>query len=289
MDLLGYGSNAPNVVITRPNDTRVFGTGDTWGKDCSSPGAGDGTGILAGFTNGLLGQLRALIRGNGKTAALSDVVTEDNSDDTMALKAIQHLIQRGQPTFGVDQGAKNALVVALSPPMAEYKRGARIRVLVGNDNDDAAVIDVSGLGAKVIVRKGAKPLQKRDLLAGSIVTLDYDGTQWQLEMPDGFSRAAEIVTSSAALNLTLAQRAIAMKRTVDVAAMPIALPGAAKNGHEVVIDDVTGNFNQFKVTVSAPGGESIAGAASYVMDRDFQSTLFRLYDDGTTRIWSRST
>src|SRR4051794_24562061 len=96
VDLLGYGSNAPNVAVTRQADNRVFGAVDTWGKDCTSPGAGDGTGILHGFMDGLLAQLRALIRGNGKTAGLADIVQTNNADDTMALKAIQHLIQRGQ-------------------------------------------------------------------------------------------------------------------------------------------------------------------------------------------------
>jgi hypothetical protein len=290
MDLIGYGSNAPNVVVTRPADSRVFGGADTYGKDCSSPGAGDGTGISAGFMNGLLGQLRALIRGNGQTAALADIITEDNSDDTMLLRAIQQLIQRGQPLFGFDGGAAGNLVVNLVPALKEYKTGLRISVLVNHDCSGPSAINVNGLGAKSILRRDSAGLQPRDMLGGGISTLEYDGGSFQLlDMPAAFSNAAEMVTSSAVLNMTLSQRAIALFRTAGVAAMTINLPAGAENAHVAIVEDVKGNLFAANATVVAPAGETIGGNPSFVMDRDFQSTTFRFYTDGVTRIWSRST
>lgn len=290
-DLLGYGSNAPNVTTARPADTRVFGVPDTWGKDCSSPIAQDGTGILAGFMNGILGQLRALIRGNGQTLALADIIPVDNTDDTMALRAIEQLIQRGQMKFGIDTGAADALVVALSPALAEYKTGVSIKVLVLHDNDGPATINVNGLGVQSIVRRNGTAVLPKDLPAGGIVALDYDGTHFQLaDVPASFNNAALLVTSSAALNPTLQQRAFALFRTAAPAAMAINLPAGAVNGQIFIIEDVAGNLQAFPATVNAPaGGETIAGAAAYKMDRNFQTTTFRLYDNGVTRIWSRST
>lgn len=79
-DLLGF-ANALNAVTARPADARVFGAVDTWGKNCSAPGANDGTQITADYLNGVLAQLRRAIRGMG--------VTENNADDDMLLKAIQ--------------------------------------------------------------------------------------------------------------------------------------------------------------------------------------------------------
>lgn len=290
-DLLGYASNAPNVSVTRPADTRVFTGADTWAKDCSTPTAQDGTAIQAGWLNGLLGQLRALVRGNGQTAALADIVPVDNTDDTMALKSIQQLIQRGLVKFGVDTGAADALVVALAPALAEYKQGISIKVLVLHDGTGAAAtINVNGLGTKAILRKGGAPLQPKDLAAAGMATLDYDGTSFQLDMPANVSSAAAIVHSSAALNLTLIQRAIALLRSAAPAAQAINIPAGASNGKEFIIEDVFGNLQPFPVTVTPLGvGETIAGAGAYIMDRNFQTTTFRLYDDGTTRIWSRST
>jgi hypothetical protein len=290
VDLLGYGTNAPNVITNRPADDRILGGVDTWGKKCSSPNAGDGTGILAGFTNGLLGQLRALIRGNGQSALLADIVAIDNSDDTMMLKAIQHLIQRGQMKFAFDTGPANAMVVALNPAPAEYKTGMSIRVLVGHDNTGPCTINVNGLGLRAVLRKGTGALQPRDLVGGGFATLDYDGGEFQLaDLPASYSNASRIVTSSAALNLTLQDRAIALLRTAGVAAMTINLPAGASNGHVAIIDDVSGSLFAANANVVAPPGETIAQAADYKMDRDFQSTSFRFYTDGVTRIWSRST
>lgn len=289
-DLLGFGTNAPNVVTARQPDNRVFGAADTFAKDCSSVAAGDGTAIWAAWGVGLLQQLRALIRGNGQTGAAVDIVTPDNSDDTMALKAIQHLIQRGQTRSGGDSGAVNALVVALVPALAEYKFGLSIDVIIGNDNTGPATINVNGLGARTILRNDGTPLQPRDLPINGIVTLKYNGAQFQIDVPAGFSNAAQIITASVNIVMTLQQRALALLRTVAPAAMSITLPAGARNGATVVIDDVAGNLLAAAVTVTAPGGgETITGAATYVMNRNFQSTTFRLYDNGVTRVWSRST
>lgn len=292
MDILGPGSNAPNVVVTRPAERRVFGIVDTWAKDCSTLTAGDGTAIWASWGNAFMAQLRALIRGNGQTAALANIVTEDNGDDTMALKSIQQLIQRGQTRFGVDTGAADALVVALVPALAEYKQGVSLKVFVAHDGTGApASITVNGVGTKAILRKGGAPLQKGDLVGGGMATLDFDGAQFQLDMPANVSNAADLVRSSAALNLTLNQRAIALLRSAAPAAQAINIPAGATNGKEFVITDVFGNLFDFPATVAPLGvGETIAGAASYKMNVNFQETLFRLYDDGAgTRIWSRST
>lgn len=291
-DLLGYGSNAPNVTNTRPADTRVFGVNDTWGKDCSTPAAQDGTGMLAGFMNGMLGQIRALVRGNGQTAALADVVPTDNTDDTMALKAIQQLIQRGLMKFAVDTGAADALVIALAPSLVEYKAGLSLKVLAAHDGTGgAATLNVNGLGAKPILRKGGGALQKKDIGAGAILSLDYDGAAFQLgDIPATYNRAAAIITNSGQHDIALSERAIALFRTASPAAQAMTLPPGAENGHEIIVEDVAGNLQAFPVTFTALGiGETIAGAASFVMNANFQRTSFRLYDNGVTRIWSRST
>jgi hypothetical protein len=290
-DLLGPGSNTANVSLTRPADTRVFGIGDTWNKDCSSLAAQDGTAIMAGWINGVMGQLRALIRGNGQTTLGADIVPTNNANDAMALQSVQNLIQRGQTRFAFDTGAPDALVVALTPALQEYKAGTSIKVLVAHDGTGAAAnIIVNGLGPRSITRKGGAPLQPKDLPGLGVITLDDDGTQFQLaDVPPYYSNAAQIVTASATLNLTLQQRSIALQRTAAPAAMVINLPAAAENGHEVIIDDVQGNMQPFPATVTAPAGETIGTAPSYTMDVNFRQSIFRLYANPTTRIWSCST
>lgn len=177
LDIIGP-ANAPNATTVRPTDTRTFGAADTWVKDCSSPSANDGTKVQAGFVNGLLGQLRNLIRGNGQTAGSVDIVTQDNTDDSMALKAIQQLIQRGQMLYADDSGTADALVVALSPAAAEYKKGMAFRVKKGNapNATTAPTINANTLGNATIVDRRGQPLAPGDLPANAILELECDGT-----------------------------------------------------------------------------------------------------------------
>src|SRR5688500_17208619 len=125
-DILGP-ADAPNFTTSRPADDRTIGATDTWMKDCTGPTANDGTKVKAAWLNAVIGLCRSLIRGNGNTGAGLAVVTEDNADD-MALRALQHLIQRGQTLYGVDSGSANALVVALTPALAEYKAGLTLGI-----------------------------------------------------------------------------------------------------------------------------------------------------------------
>ena len=105
-DILGP-ADAPNFTTSRPADDRTFGAVDTWMKDCTAPNNNDGTKLKAALVNALIATDRAVVRGNGNTGGGSPVVTEDNADDMM-LRAIQHLIQRGQPSYAVDSGTANA-------------------------------------------------------------------------------------------------------------------------------------------------------------------------------------
>lgn len=180
LDIVGP-ANAPNATTIRPADTRTFGATDTWTKDCTSPVANDGTKIQAGFLNGLIGQVRNFVRGNGQTAGSADIVTQDNADDSMMLKSMQHLVQRAQPSYAADTGTVNHIVAAFTPAVAEHKIGQVLRVKVLNTNTSStADFAPNGLAAKAIKRLAAGALQPSDLQAGGIVELAYDGTQYQI-------------------------------------------------------------------------------------------------------------
>lgn len=178
-DIIGP-ANAPNSVTDRPAETRVFGLIDTWLKDCSSSIANDGTAIKAPFLNGIIGQFRGLIRGNGNTGSGVAIVAENNADDTMALKAVQHIVQRGQPSYAVGSGSANAIVASLTPALAEYKPGIEIRVRVALDNTGPATMNVNGLGAKPIIHPDGAALAAGDLRAGQVACFIDDGVSFQL-------------------------------------------------------------------------------------------------------------
>lgn len=181
LDIIGP-ANAPNSVTARPADDRSFGTSDTWFKDCSSPTASDGTKLKSAFMNAVAGTFRALVRGNGNTALAVPIVTEDNADDAMALKAVQHMIQRGQPNYAVDSGTPGAVIVSPTPAPAELKPGMVLRVLIGsgNTNPGAATIKVGSFSTVPITQVGGGALTRGMLLGDAVVELTCKGTSFQV-------------------------------------------------------------------------------------------------------------
>lgn len=178
LDLFGPAS-AQGAVTLRPGDTRSFGTADTFFKDCSSPEVDDGTEFQAAWFNQILANWRSLARGNGLTAGGSQIVTEDNADDAILLKAVQHLIQRGLPSFAIDTGAPNELVASLSPALAEYKLGVRCLIKVSNDTTlPNPSVNINALGAKTIKHLDGSPIIGGEVRAGMIMEIVYDGTSF---------------------------------------------------------------------------------------------------------------
>lgn len=179
-DLMGPTISAGGVT-SRPGETRVFQTVDTFFKDCSSPDVEDGTEDQAAWRNQVLAALRALIRGNGQTAVGAvDIVTENNADDAVILKGVQHLIQRGQMLAADDTGTADTIVVALSPAPPEVKKGMQILVKMLADNTGGAcTLNLNGIVKNVKSVAGSNPA-KGMLVAGQEVKFAYDGTNWQI-------------------------------------------------------------------------------------------------------------
>lgn len=229
-DIVGPAS-APNSTTIRPPDTRTFGSVDTWAKDCSSPTANDGTKIQAGWLNGWMGQLRNLIRGNGQTAAAADIVAQDNTDDSMALRSIQHLIQRGLMKYGVDSSVSaNTITVSLTPALAEYKGGFEILVKIANTNTGATNININALGNKAVKTiTGADP-SAGALVAGGEAKLAYDGTNFQIISvlgPAAFSQPKAHFTTAAVNGLAMGVYTTAALTAVSNTDLSIPISGGA--------------------------------------------------------------
>lgn len=181
-DIVGPG-NALNATTTRPNDGRVFGSLDTWMKNCTTPTSQDGTQILAEMLNEWIAHTRTLIRANGLTlGGVNPVVTYDGGDD-MILRAVQQLIQRGQQGAATDAGTANNLVVTLPVTPVEYIAHFTLRVKVKVSNTGASQIIVNSLSAVTITRTDGTPLQANDMLAGMEAILVFDGVYFQLINP----------------------------------------------------------------------------------------------------------
>lgn len=142
-DILGPGSGTSGVATARPVDDRIFGSIDTWMRDCSSDTADDGTAISAAMLNSLIANLRALARGNGALAGGGNVVAEDNSD-LMLVNAVIALIQRGRMHVASDSGGANALVAVTNPVPAELVDGMVLVIRPAAPNTGATTIKWRG-------------------------------------------------------------------------------------------------------------------------------------------------
>jgi hypothetical protein len=85
-------------------------------------------------------------------------------------------------TYSVDTGVANAYVATPSIPITAYNEGLRIRLKATHNNSGASTLNVSGLGVKQIVRADGTALQLNDIVAGQILDLNYDGTQFRLSL-----------------------------------------------------------------------------------------------------------
>jgi hypothetical protein len=79
----------------------------------------------------------------------------------------------------------NTLLGSSTPPITAYAAGMTLSFVVVNTNTGPVTIDVSGLGAKEITFSGSTPLIAGQMTAGAIVTIQYDGTRFQLMNSSG--------------------------------------------------------------------------------------------------------
>ncbi|HZO86265.1 MAG TPA: hypothetical protein VFC26_13680, partial [Verrucomicrobiae bacterium] len=67
-----------------------------------------------------------------------------------------------------------------APVVSAYATYQSWRVLFTNGNTGAATLNVNGLGAKAITKRGTVALVAGDIPAASVCDVVYDGTQFQL-------------------------------------------------------------------------------------------------------------
>lgn len=82
--------------------------------------------------------------------------------------------------YGTDAGSTDTYVISLTPAPTEYSVGMEVTFLAATANTDACTININSLGAKTIKKAVSTDLSTNDILAGQIVKIVYDGTNFQL-------------------------------------------------------------------------------------------------------------
>lgn len=182
-------------TTSRPGDTRPASALDTWFMDCLTDESEDGTEFASAIFNEWLAWMRSVARANGNTGGGSPVVAEVVNDDALLLNAIRHLTQRGLQSYAVDSGTADALVVTLTPALAEYKAGGQpiwIKKGAAANATPTPTVDINGRGAKTIVNIDGTALDIGQLAANGSFAVVYDGTNMRITSAPRSATKAEV-------------------------------------------------------------------------------------------------
>ena len=89
-------------------------------------------------------------------------------------------VQDGSFLYAADSGSANAYVITLAPAVTAYAAGQTFRFRAANANTGASTINVNSVGAKSIVKDVSTALAAGDINAGEVITIAYDGTNFQM-------------------------------------------------------------------------------------------------------------
>ena len=105
-----------------------------------------------------------------------------------------------QIPYGVASGSANTYTVTLNPPLTSYTEGVAVAVKINASNTGASTININGKGAKSIRDPRGDALTAGKLIAGSIYTLRYNGTNFILqgEGATGNATASDLLSGKTA-------------------------------------------------------------------------------------------
>lgn len=136
--------------------------------------------------------------GSGALSSSSITSTEIGylSGVTSGIQPQLNAIRTGSAIYAVSTGSPNAYVVTLSPAPNSYSAGMVVNFNANFANTGTATINVNGLGAKTILKFFNMNLISNDIVVGKVVTLIYDGTNFQMQSPNNTTGTGAFVLSS---------------------------------------------------------------------------------------------
>lgn len=96
---------------------------------------------------------------------------------------VKDVVDQNSPEgrYAADAGSTDDYAVTLAPVPTAYFIGMVVRFKANTANTGAATLNVNSLGAKTIVKSKDNTLEDSDIKAGQLVTVVYDGTNFQME------------------------------------------------------------------------------------------------------------
>jgi hypothetical protein len=99
-------------------------------------------------------------------------------------------VQSSAVQFFTAGGTADVITGTLSPVISAYAAGQTFRFVASGANTTNVTLNLNSLGAKAVTKNGTTALVAGDIPSGQIVTVTYDGTQFQLVGKHGASSGA---------------------------------------------------------------------------------------------------
>lgn len=128
--------------------------------------------------------------GDNKITGLKNPTTRTDATNLAA-------IQDGKGVYGATVGGSgNVITVSLDPAITAYVAGQKFSFIAGAANTGAVTVNFNTVGAKAVTKVGSTALVANDILSGSLVEVEYDGTRFQLISPIGTGAIGDAKTAN---------------------------------------------------------------------------------------------
>ncbi len=174
-------------------------------------------------------------------------------------------IQSNAPAFqATDTGTANAYVIALSPAVTAYAAGQAFTFKAGAASTTASTLNVNGLGTKAIKKLHDQDIASGDIESGSIVTVVYDGTNFQMTSqvattPSSGAPAASTSAKTSAYTVVAGDDGSTILCSAASADYAVALTAAATLGDGFTVTLKKSDATKFMITINPNGSETIDG------------------------------
>ena len=119
-------------------------------------------------------KVEIMISAENWNEVMDGILAEHNQDGSHKISALDAI------RYAADGGASDAYAITLVPAPAAYYVGMVVNFKANTANTLDASLNVNGLGAKTIKKNVSSDLATGDILAGQLITVIYDGTNFQM-------------------------------------------------------------------------------------------------------------
>lgn len=152
-------------------------------------------------------------------------------------------------------GADTITASVSTPTLTAYAAGQVFRFVAAGTNTTAVTLNINSIGAKAVTKNGTTALASGDIQSASVVTVAYDGTQFQLV------NVANLLTASSTTTLTNKTLLASGPNTVEATSAPASSAFTLRNKL------INGAMNVDQRNAGASQTFTAAAALAYSVDR----------------------